>query len=155
LSSSTCPAVYRLKAPVVARISRPGADIDHARRMVAVARWLESVDYPAVRVVQVDQPVEVDGHVVTFWQAISDDGDEYASTREIAAVLAQLHQLAAPKELGLPPLDPFASAAHRIAGSTWLSPADRSFLADRLAKLKDAWTCVPRNSVRLEQRIGF
>ncbi len=30
-------AVYRLKAPVVARISRPGADIDHARRTVTVA----------------------------------------------------------------------------------------------------------------------
>ena len=35
-------AVYHLKAPVVARVSRPGTDIDPVRRAVAVARWLKS-----------------------------------------------------------------------------------------------------------------
>lgn len=35
-------AVYRLAAPVVARIARPGADPEARRRTVAVARWLES-----------------------------------------------------------------------------------------------------------------
>jgi aminoglycoside phosphotransferase (APT) family kinase protein len=47
--------------------------------------------------------------------------------------------ITAPEGLGLPPLDPFASAAHRIAASTWLNPGDRSFLASRLAELQDAW----------------
>jgi hypothetical protein len=83
-------AVYRLKDPVVARISRPGADIDQVRRTVAVARWLESADYPAVRVVAVEQPIIAGGYVVTFWQALSDDGDQYASTPEVADVLARL-----------------------------------------------------------------
>jgi aminoglycoside phosphotransferase (APT) family kinase protein len=132
-------AVYRLEAPVVVRISRPWADMDHARRTVTVARWLESVNYPAVRVVHVDQPLDVDGYLVTFWQAISDDGDEYASTPEIAEVLAQLHQLDAPDELSLPPLEPFANAAQRIAASTWLNPDDRSFLAGMLADLQEAY----------------
>jgi hypothetical protein len=45
-------AVYRLKAPVIARVSRPGADPSQWHRTVAVARWLQSVDYPAVRAVQ-------------------------------------------------------------------------------------------------------
>lgn len=132
-------AVYRLKAPVVARISRPGAELDHARRTVAVARWLESAGYPAVRVVQVDQPLDVDGYVVTFWQAISEDGDQYASTPEVAQVVAQLHQLTAPRELGLPPLEPFANAVERIAASTWLNPGDRSFLTSTLAELEEAY----------------
>jgi len=61
-------AVYRLTAPVIVRISRAGADIEHARRTVAVARWLESVNYPAVRVLDVDQPVVLDGHAITFWE---------------------------------------------------------------------------------------
>ena len=83
-------AVYRLKAPIVARISRPGADIDHVRRTVAVARWLESANYPAVRLaIDADQPIVKDGYIVTFWQALSDDGDQYASTPEIAEVLRQ------------------------------------------------------------------
>jgi hypothetical protein len=72
-------AVYRLKAPIIARVSRPGADPDQVRRTVAVARWLQSVNYPAVRVVNVDQPIVTGQHVVTFWEAVSDDGDQYAS----------------------------------------------------------------------------
>ena len=132
-------AVYRLKGPVVVRISRPGADIDHVRRTVAVARWREPADYPAVRVVDVDQPVIVGGYVVTFWQAISDDGDQYASTAEIADVLARLHRLVAPEELRLPPLAPFANAAQRISANTWLSPDDRSFLTTTLARMQDAY----------------
>jgi hypothetical protein len=99
-------AVYRLKPPVIVRVSRPGADADQVRRTVAVARWLESVDYPAVRAADVDQPVTVDGHLVTFWEAVSDDGDQYASTLEVAKVLVKLHSLTAPDYLRLPELVP-------------------------------------------------
>ena len=76
--------VYRLTAPVVARISRPGADAGHIRRTVAVARWLQSVGYPAVRAADVDQPVVTGEQAITFWEAVSDDGDQYASTAEVA-----------------------------------------------------------------------
>jgi aminoglycoside phosphotransferase (APT) family kinase protein len=132
-------AVYHLKTPVIARISRPGADIDHVRRTVAVARWLESADYPAVRALHVDQPVIADGYVVTFWQSVSDDGDQFASTAEIAAILARLHCLTAPEDLHLPPLDPFANAVQRVDANTWLSPDDRSFFTATLARLQDAY----------------
>jgi aminoglycoside phosphotransferase (APT) family kinase protein/predicted DNA-binding transcriptional regulator AlpA len=132
-------AVYRLTAPVVARVSRYGASVDQAKRSVAVARWLESVNFPAVRTADVDQPVIVDGHVVTFWNAISDDGDQYASVREVAEVFAKLHALTAPDSLHLSPLDPFENAAHRIEVNDWLSPEDRTFLTDRLAELQTAY----------------
>src|ERR1700710_215451 len=91
-------AVYRLKAPVVARISRAGADAGQVRQTVNVARWLESVDYPAVRVVDVDQPVVIAKHVVTFWEALSEEGDQYASTAEVAEPLVELPQLTAPDD---------------------------------------------------------
>jgi aminoglycoside phosphotransferase (APT) family kinase protein len=132
-------AVYRLKDAVVARVFRPGADFDQARRSVAVARWLESAGYPAVRVVHVEQPVAVDSQVVTFWIALSDDADQYATVPETAEVLVRLHQLVAPPELGIPPLAPFANAAGRIAADTWLDPDDRSFLSRTLAELQDAY----------------
>jgi hypothetical protein len=99
-------AVYHLKAPVIVRVSRPGTDIVPARRSVAVARWLESEDYPAVRAIDVDQPVVADGYVVTFWQSVSDDGDQFASTPEIAAIIARLHHLMAPESLGPAPAGP-------------------------------------------------
>jgi len=132
-------AVYRLKDPIVARVSRPGADIDHVSRTLAVARWLESAGYPAVRAIGVDQPIATDGYITTFWQALSEDGDQYASTPEIAQILATLHQLVPPENLNLPPLAPFANAAQRIDANTGLTPTDRSFLTTTLATLQDAY----------------
>ena len=131
--------VYRLKAPVIARISRPGADASHVRRTVAVARWLESAGYPAVRLADVDQPVVIGGQAVTFWQAVSDDSDQYASVAEVADVLLRLHQLTAPADLHLPELAPFANAARRIESNTWLTPDDRAFLITMLAQMQAAY----------------
>jgi aminoglycoside phosphotransferase (APT) family kinase protein len=151
-------AVYRLKDPIVARVSRSGADFDHARRTVAIARWLESVDYPAVRVVNVEQPVVVDSQVVTFWMALSDDGDQYATVPETAEALVKLHRLVAPAELGIPPLAPFANAAQRIAADTWLDPGDRSYLSRTLAELEDAYLnlefVLPRGVIHGDASVG-
>lgn len=134
-------AVYRLSAPVIARISRLGADADDARRTVAVARWLESVGYPSVRIVDGDvhQPILIDGHAVTFWQAVSDDGDEYASVGEVAQVLLELHRLVAPDDLNLPPLEPFDKAAKRIEANDWLSSTDRNFLTETLTQIRESY----------------
>jgi aminoglycoside phosphotransferase (APT) family kinase protein len=132
-------AVYRLCAPVVVRIARPDADVDGARRTVAVARWLESVGYPSVRAIDADQPIVIDGHAVTFWQAVSDDGDEYASVGEVAQILVELHRLVAPNDLGLPPLEPFDKAAKRIEANDWLSSTDRDFLAETLIQMQESY----------------
>jgi hypothetical protein len=120
--------IYRLSVPVVVRISRPDADVDDARRTIAVAQWLESVGYPSVRAVDVDvdQPIVMDGHVVTFWQTVSDDGDEYGSVGEVAQILVELHRIVAPDDLRLPPLEPFGKATKRIEANDWLSSADRA-----------------------------
>jgi aminoglycoside phosphotransferase (APT) family kinase protein len=131
--------VYRLKAPIIARVSRPGADAGQIRRTVAVARWLESVGYPAVRVAEADQPVVIDGHVVTFWQAVSDDGGQYATVAEVAEVLLRLHSLTTPADLHLPELAPFANAPTRIEANTWLNPHDRAFLITTLARMRAAY----------------
>ena len=133
-------AVYRLTAPVVVRISRPGADVGHARRTVAVARWLESVNYPAVRVLDADQPVVLDGYAITFWETVSDDGDQYATVGEVAEILVKLHELAAPDDLHLPALERFEGAARRIETNNWLTPGDRDFLTETLARMRDAYS---------------
>ena len=129
-------AVYRLAAPVVARIARPDADPETARRAVAVARWLQSAGYPAVHTIDVDQPVMIDGHAITFWEAVSQDGEEYATIAQVAEVIARLHELAAPESLHLPRLEPFENAGHRIADSEWLSPDDRDYMTSELARLQ-------------------
>src|ERR1017187_5597040 len=100
-------AVYHLSEPVVVRISRDDANLERARRTVAVARWLERVGSPAVRAIDVDQPIEIDGHAITFWQSISEDGQQDANVGEVAKVFAELHRLDAPRDLHLPVLAPF------------------------------------------------
>jgi aminoglycoside phosphotransferase (APT) family kinase protein len=132
-------AVYHLNAPVIARIARPGTDMTLVRRSVAVARWLESANYPAVRAIDVDQPVIANDYVVTFWESVSDDGDQFASTPEIAGIIARLHRLTPPEALQLPPLDPFGNAVQRLEANSWLTPDDRAFLTATLARLQDTY----------------
>lgn len=151
-------AVYRLAGPVVARVGRAGAEIEGARRTVRVARWLESVGYPAVRAIAVGQPVVVDGHAVTFWEAVSDDGSEYATIAQVAEVIARLHELAAPEALRLPELRPFENAGDRIASSRWLSPDDRDFMNAELARLQDGYAglefALPHGVIHGDASIG-
>jgi aminoglycoside phosphotransferase (APT) family kinase protein len=151
-------AVYHLIGPVVVRISRNQGDLDQARRTVAVARWLESAGYPAVRAVGVDQPVEIDGHAVTFWRSVSEDGQQYANISEVAEVLAELHRLDAPADLHLPPLAPFDSAAKRIASSDWLSPDDRNFLIGQLAIMQEEYAslefALPQGIIHGDANVG-
>jgi Ser/Thr protein kinase RdoA (MazF antagonist) len=151
-------AVFHLAAPVVVRISRQGASIEQARKTIAVARWLESADYPAVRVADVDQPVVLNGHVVTFWKSVSSDGEQYATVGEVADVLARLHRLIAPAELRLPALAPLEDVDISIAANEWLSPDDREFLTEYLAKLQDEYSALefalPQGVIHGDANIG-
>jgi hypothetical protein len=133
-------AVYKLTVPVVARISRNGASLEQAKSSIAVAKWLKSVDFPAVRAVDVNQPIVIDGHIVTFWEAVSDDGEQYATVREVAEVFARLHSLKAPESLELPPLDPFENAEQRLDSNDWLTTEDRSFMISKLAELRERYS---------------
>jgi aminoglycoside phosphotransferase (APT) family kinase protein len=133
-------AVFRLKEPVVVRIARSETEIPHARRTIAVARWLESEDYPAVRTLHFDQPLIADGRPVTFWEAVSPVGNEWTSVAEIAELLVKLHELVAPDDLRLPEVAPFAKAEERISASTWLTPEKRGILTDKLAELQHRYT---------------
>jgi Ser/Thr protein kinase RdoA (MazF antagonist) len=151
-------AVYRLDSPVVARIARPDAGTDTARKTVAVARWLESAGYPAVRAIGVDQPVIADGHAVTFWEAVSDDGSEYATISQVADVFSRLHALTAPESLRLPELDPFESTGERISSSSWLAGSDRNFMTSELARLRDEYArlefALPHGVIHGDANIG-
>jgi aminoglycoside phosphotransferase len=133
-------AVFRLEGSVVVRIARSEAEIPNARRTIAVARWLESEDYPAARALHFDQPVIIDGYPVTFWEAVLSVGNEWPSVAEIAQLLVKLHELVAPDDLRLPEVAPFAKAEERISVSTWLTPEKRGILMDKLAELQHRYT---------------
>jgi Ser/Thr protein kinase RdoA (MazF antagonist) len=151
-------AVYRLAAPVVARIARPEAGTAAARRMVAIARWLESAAYPAVRALPLDQPIVLDGQAVTFWEAVSDDDDRYATIDQVAEVIARLHKMTAPDDLRLPALEPFRDASQRIADSRWLTGDDRAWMKSELGRLQAEYArldfALPQGVIHGDANIG-
>ena len=151
-------AVYMLPRRVVARLSRGAVGRSESTRAVEVALWLASVGFPAVRALDVPQPVEVGEWTVTFWHSLSDDGDHYGTTAETAELLRGLHQLEAPASLVLPSLRPFGVAAQRIQDSAAISPADREFLAERLTELEEGFEeldfALPQGVIHGDANVG-
>lgn len=93
-------AVYRVDGDVIARVAPSAQLLANAEKQIAVARWLESVDYPATRAPDVAQPVEADGRVVTSWHSVSRE-TVYAPIRDAAALIKRLHALATPTDVEL------------------------------------------------------
>jgi aminoglycoside phosphotransferase len=136
-------AVFRLSADVIGRVASSSSALENARMQVAVARWLDSVDYPAVRAVEVDQPVEADGRVVTFWESVAPE-TEYAPIRDVAALLRRLHALAPPEDgLALPALCPFGAASAPLPEFPGLTPTDAQYLRGRIEWARTAFPALP------------
>lgn len=128
-------AVFRLSsAGAIARVSRSLASAVDAERELGVARWLKQSGIRAVEALEVPQPVDVDGHVVTFWVEAS-TREEYGSASDLAGLLVRLHRLEPPAGLGLPALRPFDRVAPRLDRATTLGEDDRQFLAERASHL--------------------
>ena len=95
-----------------------------------MARWLASVGYPAVRATAVDQPVEANGRIVTFWESIAPE-TVYAPIGDVAALIRRLHGLSAPPDLVLPDLRPFGRPDDPVPAFEGLDPDDAVFLRER------------------------
>ncbi|MGP3986568.1 phosphotransferase family protein [Streptomyces sp. 3N207] len=134
-------AVYRLStAPVIVRIARDTGALEEMQRAVGVARWLETEDFPATRVLgDVEQPVVIGGRVVTYWVNLQDEV-EYARLDELADLLKWLHWLEEPKSLGMPYFDPFAKVWGSLRTLDGVSDADRTFLEERAGELNKAYS---------------
>jgi Ser/Thr protein kinase RdoA (MazF antagonist) len=130
-------AVFRVGRDVVARVARPHTNTAELQRLVDVARWLEREQLPAVRALDVEQPVRADGLAVTFWRSLGDE-TRYGSARDLGRLLRRLHALAAPVDLQLPAMQPFDRAERRIR-TVPIGEADRAFMWERLAQLREAY----------------
>lgn len=131
-------AVYRLVEPVIVRISRDEDTVENVTRQVLVARWLEQADYPATRVLDVDQPVDIDGHVATFWVSVS-ESEKYAPIRQVADLIRRLHDLPPPSGFTLPAVQPFADLESKLSAFTNLDAADADFLRELIGELRSRY----------------
>lgn len=120
---------------VIVRISRAGQS-DAAAREVRVARWLAQENVPAVRLVNVEQPVEIDGRPVTFWVELPPQ--QHGSVEDVAQLLSQLHFLPTPTiDLGY--LDPFVRVDERLHAATTIPDDDKQWLHALHRDLMAAW----------------
>ncbi len=134
-------ALFRLASdPVIVRVARSARYLPSVRNEVAVSRWLAREGFPAGRVVEdLEQPVLVDGHPVTFWHLIN-EGDRKPTYGELGAVLRDLHSLPLPAGLELPPYDVFGRSELRIEQARGVSDDDREFLRERHETLRQEVT---------------
>ena len=89
-------AVYHIpRARAVGRLS-PVTRLEQAHRGVAVTRWLIARGFPATAPLDLEQPVEVDGCVVTFWRYYDQADRRLPPPRVLARLLKQLHSVGAP-----------------------------------------------------------
>ena len=124
-------AVFRINSTIIARVAPDLSFQSNAEKQIAVARWLERVNYPAVRAMPITQPVHGDDHVVTFWQSVAAK-TAYAPIADVANLIKSLHSLTAPADLMLPPLRPFGEVGDDLPGFTGLSDTDRNFMYERI-----------------------
>ncbi|MEU8918553.1 aminoglycoside phosphotransferase family protein [Streptomyces nigrescens] len=131
-------ALFRLTAqPVVVRIARSTEYLDSARGEVEVSRWLLHEGFPVTRAVDdLEQPLTVDGHPVTFWHLI-EESRRKPSYGELGAVLRDLHSLSLPDTLSLPSYPVLDRTDQRIDAAVGIPEDDRAFLRKRAHELRD------------------
>jgi hypothetical protein len=133
-------SLFILPNGVVARVTRTGQGAV-AQKEVNVARWLRSVAFPVVEIVDIDQPVIADGRAVTFWKQLPPHRSGTAA--DVSQLLKRLHVLPVPPTLELPKLNPFTRLMERVQDSTVLSEAGSAWLKARIEELETRWLDLP------------
>ncbi len=130
---------------------------DNAKKQVDVAEWLEAKHIPAVRALDLQQPVIADERVVTFWRSESDQ-EVYADIEDVADLIRQLHALEEPAGIQLPPLQPFGRPDDPLPDFSGLSSNDAEYLRERFADARDAFDSLdyvlPRGVVHGDANVG-
>ena len=132
-------ALFRLpdRSGVVVRIARTmdyWADVENE---VNVARWLDRVGFPAATVIDLAQPLAVEGHPVTFWAYIDGRPGGRDDIAALGDVLRRLHVLPPPAEFTLPAEEILGRVSPRIESAN-ISDSDKDFLSSRLHELGSA-----------------
>ncbi len=136
---SRANAVYKLaRLPIVARLRyAPGsaAWLDRLSGSVRVTAWLNTLGFPTVRPLDVDQPAAVRGYLVTFWHYLEATGPPWEDVGSLGRLLHQLHQLPKPP-LRLPLASPLSSLPEDTERCEWLTSTQRSWLLARYHELR-------------------
>jgi hypothetical protein len=141
LDSSTATPLHRHATSVwllrdrgvVVRIDH-SANRRRAELAVTITRWLLEQGFPAIEPIEVDQPVAIDGAVVTFWRHYPQNDRAAPGAGALGGLLRRLHALPQPP-VKLDDYVPLAHLGSALGSDLPLPDEDRTWLADRRLQL--------------------
>ena len=129
-------AVFSLPhAQVVARIAGSATMTAQIAKVIKVAQWLEDGGVPAVRLLDLDQPLVIDDLHLTLWHEVRGGGPAPTGV-DLAAILRRWHELG-PPEGALPAWKPVAEIRSRLTEPDGVDPADVAFLRGECDRLEE------------------
>jgi aminoglycoside phosphotransferase (APT) family kinase protein len=132
-------AVYRLAStPTVVRLRYAPDSVERLGRLTAsvqVTAWLKTMRFPAVKPLDIDQPVTAQGYIATFWHYVHELERPADDITVLARLVRQLHALPL-VPVQLPPTNPLGSLREDIGHCAWLADAQRSWLVSRCDELE-------------------
>ncbi|WP_141578756.1 aminoglycoside phosphotransferase family protein [Actinomadura sp. WMMA1423] len=138
-------AVFKLCAPIIARIATAPTAAERLPAVLAVTRWLADRGFPTVRPADeiTAQPISVAGATVTFWRYIPTAAAP-ATTADLGRLLRDLHTGPTPPFPLRTLADPLASIRATVQHHPGiLTPDDLAWLIDRISNLTAAWRALP------------
>lgn len=135
-------AVYHLpREGVVARVrfapGDPGAVVGRFTAAIRVTRWLRDQRFPAPAPVDLDQPVKVTGHVVSFWKYVTVTG-EGRNAAALGRLIRRLHDLP-PPAVALPAANLLGSLRADLQNSSAVTAGERCWLLARAGELEQQY----------------
>jgi hypothetical protein len=131
--------VYKLvRQPIVARLRYAPAPSPWTNRLLASVRvtaWLNTLGFPTVRPLDIEQPITMHGYIVTFWHYLDATGPPWEDVNSLGRLLRQLHELPTPPE-HLPAVTPLGSLPDDTERCAWLTDTQRSWLLSRYQELQ-------------------
>ncbi|WP_133871246.1 phosphotransferase enzyme family protein [Paractinoplanes brasiliensis] len=135
-------AVFSLPhAGVVVRIAGSATMSARVGKVIQVARWLQRGGVPAVRLLDQEQPLIVDGLHVTLWDEVPETGVTPTGS-DLAVILQRWHQLDPPED-NLPGWAPMAEIRSRLAEPDGVSDDDLAYLRDECDRIEDQLPGLP------------
>lgn len=138
-------AIFALPSQgIVVRIATNPAALSRVAASIAVTRWLAEQDFPCVVPADIqDQPVVVEGHVVSVWRYLPTTQTPPPTGADIGRLLRALHALPDPPDPIRNLDDPFSSVTRALEETPSAMPeASRSWLTDRIASLRNQWSAM-------------
>lgn len=130
--------VYKLAGQLVVVRLRyaPGSSAwrDRLAISVQVTGWLHARGFPAVRPLDIAQPVQVHGYLVTFWHFVPASGQPWEDVDSLGRLLRRLHGLGDPPA-ELPQARPMSSLREDAERCAWLTDEQRSWVLGRAEAL--------------------